>query len=161
MKRASFQRRGLSLMTTVWNTETHQETTWGQIKGRHALHTCWRWTAIPPLNYHYITPPSILQGGTHRFWRHESAVSPLCPAKQQSSFLLHPKLCLDWRPYWCMEAEFQQRLKKNTKQTKQTNKTWGENIPVRGNSLRNGPVVGKSFTVEFEERRGNQLTGAF
>lgn len=37
----------------------------------------------------------------------------------------------------------------------------GKCIQVRGNSLCNGSVIGKSLVVKFEELRGNQVAGAF
>ena len=84
--------------------ETHQEMTWGQIKGVQALHTpkfnqqpC-PWTTAVKL----LTKSSL--AGTHSFW----GISPLYPplAKQSYSFL-QPDLCLwDSIHHQCIEAEF-------------------------------------------------------
>ena len=96
MKHSSFQREGHSLIT-LRTTEAHQETTWGQIKGttklirrppEARLKECG--TCPHPDPYQQPCPWSIAIQllakspwvGTHSFWGHEPAVSPLCLVKQ-------------------------------------------------------------------------------
>ena len=52
-------REGHSLKTSLRTTEPRQETTWGENKGVHALHTPWSLPATPSLNHWYQVSQSV------------------------------------------------------------------------------------------------------